>query len=63
VLVVVLLIVLSVLFGGFQKGTKESGLGAELRAGVALGSPVGLVVQVGGSYGATAPRLIRTYAE
>jgi hypothetical protein len=34
-LLVVLLIVLSVLFGGFQKGTRENGLGAGLgwRAG------------------------------
>jgi hypothetical protein len=27
VLLIVILIVLSVMFGGFQKGTKESGLG------------------------------------
>jgi hypothetical protein len=34
VLLIVILIVLSVLFGGFQKGTKESGLGRAPAAGV-----------------------------
>lgn len=34
-LIIVALIVLSVMFGGFQKGTKESGLGALPAAAVA----------------------------
>jgi hypothetical protein len=40
VVLVALLIVLSVLFGGFQKGTKESGLGP-VRGTAAVALPMG----------------------
>jgi hypothetical protein len=49
VLLVVLLIVLSVLFGGFQKGTQVKGLGSGSAVGPALGSHQTLASHVPGA--------------
>jgi hypothetical protein len=47
-LLVVLLIVLSVLFGGFQKGTQVKGLGSGSGVSSALGSHQSLASHVAG---------------
>jgi hypothetical protein len=69
VLLIVILIVLSVLFGGFQKGTKAGSLGrpctsctsAPMAAGTgALSNGAGAYRS--GPHGATALRVLRTYA-
>jgi hypothetical protein len=49
VLLVVLLIVLSVLFGGFQKGTQVKGLGSGSAVGPALGSHQTLASHIPGA--------------
>ncbi len=40
--VIILLIVVSLIFGGFQKGTKAAGLGGGVRAGIGGARPAAL---------------------